>query len=126
MAQARFYRMGHSALRVTRLDESLRFYKEILGLEPVWEGDEDWAQLKLGPDDLSLIQEGASEHPPHLGFQVRERAELDVLHARLFKEGVKVAPIKGHRDGTASFYFWDPSGNTLEALWDPRTVERGA
>ena len=118
------YRMGHTALIVKDLKESLRFYKEVLGCRSIWEGDDDWAQVALGDDDLSLIQEGASEHPAHLGFQVAERASLDLLHARFLKEGVKADPIKNHRDGTASFYFLDPSGNQLEALWDARDKKK--
>lgn len=120
MKERRFYRMGHSALVVTNLKQSLRFYRDVLGCNEVWAGDEDWAQVSLGPDDLSLIQEGASEHPAHLGFQVSERSHLDEMYSQLCKEGVKTQPIKTHRDGTASFYFWDPSDNALEALWDPR------
>jgi catechol-2,3-dioxygenase len=116
--------MGHSALVVKDLRESLRFYKDVLGCEAIWEGDDDWAQLGLGGDDLSLIQEGASEHKAHLGFQVNERQDLEQMHVALREEGVKIDPIKDHRDGTASFYFWDPSGNLLEALWDPRNTKR--
>jgi len=125
MADAKFVRMGHTALRVKNLAQSLDFYRDLIGCREVWVGDDDWAQVSLGPDDLSLIQEGASEHPAHLGFQVKERTDLEILRAKLVKEGVKVGPLKDHRDGTASFYFWDPSDNTLEALWDSRSSLEG-
>ena len=116
--------MGHSALTVSDLSESLKFYKDVLGCTSIWETDDDWAQLGLGPDDLSLVQrkEGKSLHPPHIGFQVASYEDLVKMHAQLQAQGVKVEDIHPHRDGTASFYFRDPSNNILEALWDDRDL----
>lgn len=124
MTKVNFLRMGHSALVVTDLKQSIAFYRDVLGCKSIWEADSDWAQLGLGPDDISLVQkkEGKSLHPPHVGFQVATYEDLVKMHAQLKDQGVSVEGVKGHRDGTASFYFRDPSNNILEALWDDRDL----
>lgn len=95
------------------------FYTRILGFTKNWDGDPDWANLSLGDDDLSLVLKEGAVHPPHLGLQVENLAQLEQAHAHLKAAGVKMGPIKGHRDGSSSFYFTDPDGNILEALWQP-------
>ena len=111
--------MGHAAIRVKDLEASFRFYCDLLGLEKNWAGDADWANLKLGPDDLSLVREQGAKHPPHLGLKVASEEDLQKAHDKLMAAGVRPGPIKKHRDGTSSFYFKDPDGNILEGLWDP-------
>lgn len=113
-----FKKMGHAAIQVRNLEKSLTFYREVLGFQGQWTGDADWANLRLGPDDLSLVRQDGAVHPPHLGLRVDTEAELVAEHARLKEAGVKVGMIKKHRDGSHSFYFADPDGNILEGLWD--------
>jgi catechol 2,3-dioxygenase-like lactoylglutathione lyase family enzyme len=115
----RIKRMGHVAIQVTDLERSLAFYRDTLGLQSKWAGDDDWAQVCVGSDDLSLIRKQAAVHPPHLGFRTNSREDLIKLHAELRAQQVTVEEIKLHRDATESFYFRDPDGNWLEALWDP-------
>ena len=115
-----FSRMGHVAIEVSDLERSIKFYRDLLGLRARWEKDSDWANLKLGHDDVSLVQKSPHQkHPPHVGFRVNTRAELNLAFESLASAGVPVEPISGHRDGSISFYFRDPDGNHLEAVWDP-------
>ena len=115
-----FSRMGHVAIEVSDLERSMKFYRDLLGLEARWSKDADWANLKLGNDDLSLVKKSPGQiHPPHFGFRVKSREELKAAHEKLSTAGVSVEPISGHRDGSISFYFRDPDGNHLEAVWDP-------
>ena len=115
----KFTRMGHAAIHVSDIDKSLSFYQQILGFKSNWEGDPDWANVKLGNDDLSLVLQKDAVHPPHLGLRVSSFKELEQAHAELRQKGVKVEDLNRHRDGTASFYFFDPDSNVLEVLWDP-------
>lgn len=112
--------MGHAALFVDDIQEASKFYKDVLELNPVWEGDEDWANYELGGDDLSLVKRKGAKHPPHLGFYVGSKADLKSMHEKVKASGVKVETIDLHRDGTESFYFTDPDGNLLEMIFDPR------
>jgi len=114
-----FVKMGHAAIHVSDLKKSIEFYQNVLGFKDFWTGDEDWANLKLGPDDLSLVRKAGFRHPPHLGLRVKSESELEAAHLRLKEAGVKIQKIHAHRDGTKSFYFCDPDNNFLEALWDP-------
>jgi catechol 2,3-dioxygenase-like lactoylglutathione lyase family enzyme len=116
----KFQRMGHAAIHVSDLERSIQFYRDVLGMESVWTGDDDWANLKKGPDDLSLVRRAGFKHPPHLGFRVETRKDLEEAHAELKEKGIKVQAIREHRDQSVSFYFCDPDGNFLEALWEPQ------
>jgi catechol 2,3-dioxygenase-like lactoylglutathione lyase family enzyme len=112
--------MGHVAIHVKDVDRAVAFYKDVLGLNGNWIGDQDWANVNVGHDDLSLVRKEGHRHPPHLGFRVASREDLEQAHRELSEGGYEPDDIHTHRDKTVSFYFTDPDGNILEALWDPR------
>ncbi|HVJ65991.1 MAG TPA: VOC family protein [Bdellovibrionota bacterium] len=112
--------MGHAALFVEDIPRASKFYKDVLDLNPVWEGDQDWSNFELGGDDLSLVKKKGAVHPPHLGFYVASLGDLHTMHARVKATGVKTESIDLHRDGTSSFYFRDLDNNLLEMIFDPR------
>lgn len=112
--------MGHAALFVDDVKTASAFYKDVLELKPVWEGEDDWSNFELGGDDLSLVKKKGAVHPPHIGFYVGSRDDLVAMHLRIKATGVKVETIDLHRDGTESFYFRDPDNNLLEMIFDPR------
>lgn len=117
---ARVKCMGHAALFVEDVHVASKFYKEVLNLNSLWEGDEDWANLELGGDDLSLVKKKGAVHPPHLGLYVASLEDLHSMHARVKATGVKTDTVDLHRDGTSSFYFRDLDNNLLEMIFDPR------
>ena len=113
-----FKKMGHTGIQVADLPRAIAFYRDVLGFQVDWSAD-DWANVSLGGDDLGLIATPPGRHPPHLGLRVDSRDDLMKAHADLQSKGVDVGPVKGQRDGSMSFYFRDPDGNQLEALWMP-------
>ena len=98
-------RLDHVALNVNNIYESASWYKKNLGAELLYE-DETWAMLKIGESKVALTV--ASQHPPHLGFAVRELSDIPCDDPSY------------HRDGSAYHYVKDPDGNTIEFIYYPR------
>lgn len=92
-------RLDHIAIQVQDIPRALEWYRSRFDVEVVY-ADETWAMLRFGNVDLALVV--TDQHPPHIAVQ-REDAE---------RWGTLVA----HRDGTASVYVRDPSGNVLEVM----------
>jgi catechol 2,3-dioxygenase len=111
--------MGHVGIQVKDVPRAVAFYRDQLGFDVEWDGDADWANVSLGGDDLGLILKETGKHPPHIGLRVDSRKDLEAAHLALKSQGIAVEAIRGHRDGSMSFYFQDPDGHHLEALWMP-------
>ena len=130
--------LRHVALRVTNLARSRAFYEQLLGMKVVWEPDPDNVYFSSGTDNLALHQMAAGEveayQPPkpqlldHIGVIIESPQAVDRLHReiapRIESLGGKIAKEpKQHRDGSYSFYFADPDGNLIQALYEP-TISR--
>ena len=130
--------LRHVALRVTSLARSRAFYEELLSMKVVWEPDADNVYLSSGSDNLALHQiapgELAAYQPPkaqlldHIGVLLDDPQTVDemykTLEPRIVALGGAIAKApKRHRDGSYSFYFSDPDGNVIQALYEP-TISR--
>ncbi|MGC3975851.1 MAG: VOC family protein [Nitrospira sp.] len=130
--------LRHLALRVTNLARSRAFYEHFLAMTVVWEPDPDNVYFSSGPDNLALHQIGAGELPhyqplggqllDHFGVILESPAHVDEMFRHVQQDaaqyGAAIAkPPKQHRDGSYSFYFTDPDGNVIQALYEP-TISR--
>jgi catechol 2,3-dioxygenase-like lactoylglutathione lyase family enzyme len=99
-----------------------RFYREVLGLEPVREGSVAHrlgaGVLLLFNADESAVQEsppahGAANARVHTCFLVAA-GEYESWKRRLAERGVEITQEIEWPSGPRSFYFEDPAGNVLE------------
>jgi catechol 2,3-dioxygenase-like lactoylglutathione lyase family enzyme len=130
--------LRHVALRVTNLVRSRAFYEQLLGMNVVWEPDADNLYLSSGSDNLALHQIGPGElaaYQPlkaqlldHIGVILEDAGAVDRMYKAIEPKiaslgGMIAKAPKQHRDGSYSFYFSDPDGNVIQALYEP-TISR--
>jgi catechol 2,3-dioxygenase-like lactoylglutathione lyase family enzyme len=128
----------HWAIPVNDLEESRRFYTEILGMEDQGPVGPEMRCVQFGDIKVLLCRryepgagETARESPVHLAFRVTPE-DFDRAAAQMRDWGVQVqrpsgppdtiqGEVEHRREGVfvgRSLYFDDPSGNRLE-LHDP-------
>jgi catechol 2,3-dioxygenase-like lactoylglutathione lyase family enzyme len=122
-------RVLETVLYVDDLDAAERFYQDTLGLDLDSKQDGLFVFFKCGPGMLLLFEPNAAatgrkvpahgaNGPGHTCFAVPEQA-LEAWQARLAEAGVTIEQEVSWPRGGRSFYFRDPSGNSLE-LATPR------
>lgn len=131
--------LRHLALNVQALDETKRFYVDLLGFIVEWEPDPDNVYLSSGTDNLALHRAGSppgglpgfqaepgGQRLDHLGLLVGMPDEVDRWAAFLEDRGVKLdARPRTHRDGARSCYLSDPDGNKIQIIYHPPISGRG-
>lgn len=122
---------NHVSINALDLDESVRFYEELLGLEkiPTYDFAFPTQYLRLGDLQLHIFERPATAPEfHHIGLTVDDlesaylRAkEMGVLDTEAF-----FSPIYELPDGSVQLYLRDPAGNLVELDWpDVTTLDRG-
>lgn len=119
-----------TALYVEDVDRSARFYRDLFGFEPVYEGARLTALAVPGRQVLLLFRKGASsslEKIPHdgsgelhLAFAIPADA-LEAWETRLREKRIEIVEKTAWERGGTSLYFRDPDGHLVElatpGLW---------
>ena len=116
----------HVALKVKNFDNCLKFYTDILGMDIDWQPDDDNVYLSNGKDNLALHKDGnldlssKNNRLDHYGIMLKTKNDVDYWFNFIKSHDVKIfKDIKDHRDGSRSFYCYDPDKNILQIMWHP-------
>ena len=130
--------INHFGLSVADLDESIKFYTEVLNI-PYSEKREHDCFFTMGSSVFALIQfPGGPEafdkemRPTrkgkaftHFGLQAPDAKSVFTLQDKLIELGIEITKKAYERWDGASVYFTDPNGYTLEYIYfDPSTHEK--
>ncbi|MEK1946101.1 MAG: VOC family protein [Ensifer adhaerens] len=126
-----------TALYASDLDAAEAFYSGVLGLEKITRRENRHVFFRCGSGVLLIFNPAETVKPPspdaalpvpphgttgqgHMCFRVSASA-LDAWRAKLETAGVTIEADVVWPNGTRSFYFRDPTGNSLECaepgLW---------
>jgi catechol 2,3-dioxygenase-like lactoylglutathione lyase family enzyme len=118
--------LRHIALFVANFEETLAFYRDLMGMTVEWEPDADNIYLCSGIDNLALhryqgeTRDPATQRLDHIGFVVHEPGHVDQWYEFLKKQGIAMKSTpRTHRDGARSFYCADPDGNIVQIIHHP-------
>ena len=116
----------HVALKVKNFDNCLKFYTNILGMDIDWQPDGDNVYLSNGKDNLALHKDSnldlgsKNNRLDHYGIMLKTKDDVDYWFNFIKSHNVEIfKDIKDHRDGSRSFYCYDPDKNILQIMWHP-------
>ena len=116
----------HVALKVKNFDNCLKFYTDILGMDIDWQPDNDNVYLSNGKDNLALHKDSnldlssKNNRLDHYGIMLKTKDDVDYWFNFIKSHDVEIfKDIKNHRDGSRSFYCYDPDKNILQIMWHP-------
>jgi catechol 2,3-dioxygenase-like lactoylglutathione lyase family enzyme len=121
---------NHVSISARDLDESVRFYTEVFGMEPIptYKFAFPVQYLRLGDLQLHLFQRDTpAPEFHHIGINVDdfETAYVRAKELRIQDSSAFFSDIYELPDGSVQMYIRDPSGNLVEIDWpDVSTLDR--
>jgi catechol 2,3-dioxygenase-like lactoylglutathione lyase family enzyme len=112
------------------MEESLRFYTEVFGMErmpsPDFSGHVEW--LRLGDQQLHLFKDDSpAPERHHISVDVDDfqAAFLKAKELGILEDATFGAAVRELNDGAVQMYLRDPAGNLVEVDWpDVTTLDR--
>ncbi len=108
-------RLTHVNLRVEKLGDAVRFYTEVMGLEPIERRDPGGkgAWFRLGDTEVHLAEDSTPQPRSRRHFAV-EVADLAQARRDAEQRGAEIDQEEAGR-----FWMRDPSGNRIEVVRRP-------
>ncbi len=94
-------------------------------MEIDWQPDEKNVYLTNGSDNLALhycdeIHENKKGKLDHFGIMLEKKADVDYWFEHVKSKDIRIfREINDHRDGSRSFYCFDPDDNIVQIIWHP-------
>jgi catechol 2,3-dioxygenase-like lactoylglutathione lyase family enzyme len=113
----------HIHLVVRDLERSLRFYRDVFGMEEQFRAGPKMVFLRTpGSADLITLNEDPAEAAnagenggiAHFGFKLERESELDAAVAEIEAAGGRLVERGSHGDGHPFAYVTDPDGYVIE------------
>ena len=123
-------RLNHVSIHAYDLEESARFYTDVLGMErlPSPDFDHPVVWLRLGEQQLHLFKrETLAPEFHHIGLDVDDfEAAYVMANDRAIHDTETLGPqVRELPDGSVQMYLRDPAGNLVEIDWpDASTLDR--
>ena len=110
--------LAHICIHTTDLDETLRFYTEILGLETAFDFQKDGAPfgyyIKLGQDTFIEVFQGEPGEVGNINHMAIEVEDMDGLIGRIRSHGVDIGEKNLGADHSWQVWVTDPNGVRIE------------
>lgn len=112
--------LTHIHLFVADLDRSLRFYREVFGLEETFRPGPKMVFLKPpnSNDTITLNEEpgkaGAAGGVDHFGFRLSDKSQLDSAIDEIERAGGRLLERGEHAPNAPYAYVADPDGYMIE------------
>ena len=122
-----FHDIAYICLYVSNFDESIKFYRDVLGLKPTRAktDSENFFSFQVGTTNLGIEKNGVrknglktkAENPILLQFKASSKGELEALNKRLEEKGVTLYNRSKITHYGIITNFCDPDGNKLEIIF---------
>lgn len=105
-------RLTHVNIRVEKLEDAVRFYTEVMGLEPIVRQDRKGkgAWFRLGAVEVHLAEDATPQPRSKRHFAV-EVADLAEARRTADQHGAEI-----DQEEEGRFWMRDPSGNRIEVV----------
>jgi catechol 2,3-dioxygenase-like lactoylglutathione lyase family enzyme len=130
-APVRTHGLTHVAIAVRDTQRSLRFYRAVLGVVPVYEA-EDFVQAQTpGSRDVLVFERrprraGRIGGIVHFGFRLRRPSDIERARSAILAAGGKIHDTGEFVPGEPYVFFRDPDGYEVEIWYEiPTPVDPG-
>lgn len=110
----------HITINTTKLDESVRFYQDVLGLEIVSDlrqsGGMPIVFLSSAAEDISIeLIENAEQPYSGVGLSIGFHTDnVEAAHERVQEAGLHPSPMISPKPGVKFFFIEDPNGVKIQ------------
>jgi catechol 2,3-dioxygenase-like lactoylglutathione lyase family enzyme len=125
-SHVRTHGLTHFAIAVRDPQRSLRFYRAVLGVVPVFEGDTFVQAQTPGSRDVLVFERsphdaGKKGGVAHFGFRLKRAADIDRARDAVRAAGGTITGTGEFVPGEPYVFFRDPDGYEVEIWYEIRT-----